>query len=314
MALPTSPAGTATRPKDLEKVQIAELLRGYSLELAPRGELELDHYRAVLPPGQTVYVASVAGRPLAPTIATAAGLRRNGFNPVPHIAARRMASAAALENFLARLHGEAGVDDVLVVAGDEPKPLGPFADSAALLESGLLARHGIRRVGIAGYPGGHPRIAADALRAALPRKVAAAREAGLEPRIVTQFCFEPDRIVAWTRQTSRELDGVPIHIGLAGVAGRATLLKFAQRCGVTASLRMLRSHRKALIELISTATPAEAIAALAAERAKENGFRPAGLHLFPFGGVERTVQWAGAVLRGEFEIASDGRGLDVLRF
>ena len=42
-------------------------------------------------------------------VATAAALRRAGFNPVPHIAAREIASHEALDDFSRALRGEADV-------------------------------------------------------------------------------------------------------------------------------------------------------------------------------------------------------------
>ena len=50
------------------------------------------------------------------------------------------------------------VHRVLLLGGDEPKAKGPFADSLEILESGLLRDSGIREIGVAGYPEGHPRI------------------------------------------------------------------------------------------------------------------------------------------------------------
>ena len=57
-------------------------------------------------------------------VETAAALRRAGFNPVPHIAAREMPSREALDDFLVRPRGEADVRRLVLIAGDVAAPRG----------------------------------------------------------------------------------------------------------------------------------------------------------------------------------------------
>ncbi len=64
-----------------------------------------------------------------------------------------------------------------------------------VIESGLLHGAASARIGIAGYPDGHPRIGADELDRALAEKIAAAEAAGLAVEIVTQFCFDARAIL-----------------------------------------------------------------------------------------------------------------------
>ena len=73
-----------------------------------------------------------------------------------------------------------------------------FESSLGLLETGLFQRHGIAHVSVAGYPEGHPRIAASALDAALAAKKSLARRAGIDLQVVTQFCFESEPVLSWT--------------------------------------------------------------------------------------------------------------------
>jgi len=139
-----------------ERAGIAAFLAGASLELSSRDPYRGRRVRRAsrsrnarvyqLPPGQT-YHGSVA---------LAARLARAGFRPVPHVAARRIASREALDDFLARVAGEAGVDSALVIGGDSESTGGAFDSSLALLETGLFQRHGIVHIGVAGYPEGHP--------------------------------------------------------------------------------------------------------------------------------------------------------------
>lgn len=288
-----------------------DLLRGYSVEIGPHEKVDIARCAEMLGPGRAVYITAVPGLRYEESIRFATRLRAAGLRPVLHLAARRIASADALQDFLARATGEAGVDDLLVIAGDQDRPLGPYQDSEDILESGLLQRHGIRRVAIAGYPGGHPKIPAERLHEVLLRKLTIFPWAGLEGRIVTQFCFEPERIVDWCLEARRRGVTLPIHVGLAGLANVRTLLRFAKRCGVAASLGMLKSRGRQLVDLLAVSAPDEILAALAAARAARPELGSLSIHFFPFGALEPTVRWAEAVLRGEFDLRAEVTGLDV---
>src|SRR3989440_11461460 len=165
--------------KDDERRNIPALLAGASLELSSRDPAEIDACADLLEPGTAVYISMPPGQTYHGNVALATRLRRAGFRPVPHVAARRIASRDALEEYLARAAGEAGVDSALVIAGDSDRPSGPFDSSRALLETGLFQRHGVVRIGVAGYPEGDPKITGSALESALTAKKDPRREADL---------------------------------------------------------------------------------------------------------------------------------------
>ncbi|TMH17433.1 MAG: methylenetetrahydrofolate reductase, partial [Betaproteobacteria bacterium] len=104
-------------PED-EHRNIQVLLAGASLELSTRDPAEIDACAGVLEPGTAVYISMPPGQTYHGTVALATRLRRAGFYPVPHVAARRIASRDALDEYLARAVGEAGVDSALVIGGD----------------------------------------------------------------------------------------------------------------------------------------------------------------------------------------------------
>src|SRR5712675_883308 len=191
-----APALLGMSPED-ERRNIQALLVGASLELSSRDPAEIDACTGLLEPGTAVYISMPPGQTYHGNVALATRLKRAGFHPVPHIAARRIASRNALEEYLARAAGEAGVDSALVIAGDSDRPSGPFDSSRALLETGLFQRHGFVRIGVAGYPEGHPKIAATALEMELAAKKSLAHRAGLDLQVVTQFCFESEPILVW---------------------------------------------------------------------------------------------------------------------
>jgi methylenetetrahydrofolate reductase (NADPH) len=293
--------------EDLRQTIIG-LVRGCSVESAARDAAIAETCNAALAPGTSVYMTALPGDTVAAKLRGAVQLRRAGLNPVPHVSARHLQSRAQLDELLSGLAGEAAVEELLVIGGDADRPAGPFVSSLELIQSGLFEAHGIRRVGIAGYPEGHPRIAEAVLAQARAAKIERLRQAGIAPRIVTQFCFEAAPILAWLSRFREGGGEVPVHIGLAGPASVATLLKFAVRCGIGTSLRALR--RGAFrTRLLADAGPEPIIRALAA--ADVAGMGCAGLHFFTFGGIARTSLWIRAVSRGDFEILLDGNGFRI---
>src|SRR6267378_2620412 len=236
-----------------ERRNIQALLAGASLELSSRDPAEIDACADLLEPGTAVYISMPPGQTYHGTVALATRLRRAGFCPVPHFAARRIASRDALDEYLARAAGEASVDSALAIAGDSDKASGPFESSLALLETGLFQRHGIAHVGVAGYPEGHPKIAETALAVALAAKKVHARRASLDLRLVTQFCFESEPILAWAAKTKGH--GLPMRVGLPGPASLPRLLRFAALCGIGNSVRALKARPQAITRLLVEAGP-----------------------------------------------------------
>jgi methylenetetrahydrofolate reductase (NADPH) len=270
--------------------RIAALFAGASMEAAVKNLADIDAYPAVLPAGMQVYLPWLPGLPFSHVVSVARRLAAKGFAPVPHIAARRLADWESAEDFISRL-AQIGVTQALVIAGDVDRPVGPFEDAAALLECGLLQKHGIRRIGIAGYPEGHPRIADHELRAALKHKLAIGRATGLDLYIVSQFCFDAQSILGWLEGLAAQGVKVPVHVGLAGPASVRTLISYGMRCGVGPSLRALRSHGVSLTRLVAQTGPDAIVAALAAAESSI----PFKLHFFSFGGVEKTARWMKSV-------------------
>jgi len=299
--MPTSviDRSAGTEQSQAERGAIVALLEGASLEIAAHDAADIAECAGYLDPGTEIFISQPMGQPYHGAVALAARLRRAGFRPVPHVTARALASVSALDDYLARATGEAGVEHVLVVGGDRDRPAGPFDSSLAVLCTGSLQRHGIRKLSVGGYPEGHPAIGPKALRDALRSKRELARENGLELQVVTQFTFDAAPIVAWTRGVAAL--GVPVRVGLAGPASITTLLKFAARCGIGNSVRVLRSRSDSIIRLITEAGPETVIRDLA--RGAEAGeARFAGVHLYTFGGLLRSARWLRAVRSGNFQI------------
>lgn len=291
----------------------SDFLRGFTVETTPGTAAKTPDYRAMLMPGTQVAVTFLPGSDFADTVATSLRLRAEGFEPLPHLAARSFPSRAAFEEGVARLVGEAGVAEVIVLAGAVPSPLGPFDSSMALLETGVLDRHRIRRIGVAGHPEGSPDIRDEDVAAALAWKNAFAERTGAELYIVTQFCFEAAPIIAWDRRIQAEGNRLPIRIGLPGLATLKTLLTHARNCGIGASMTFLVKQARNVTKLMTVSAPDRLTLELARYRATDPKCGIAGVHLYPLGGLRRTAAWAEAVVAGDFTLKRDGKGFEVNR-
>jgi methylenetetrahydrofolate reductase (NADPH) len=279
----SSPASAA----ELAAASAIDLVAAGSLEMGAHRPRDADAIAALLPAGTPVYVNHLPRHRLADSLDAIAALRAAGLEPVPHIAARRIADRAELEGFLRA----AGVRKALVLGGDEPTPLGPHADGAALIRTGLLEAYGVREIGLPGYPEGHPAIPKLTLEQAFAEKLALAADHGLAAYLVTQFCFAPARIVEYCAALARTAPGVPVYVGLVGPTSPAALLRFAQRCGVSASLRALQAQGMGAVRLVTRTDPGEQLAALAHYCAARAQCNVVGVHLFSFGGVAATAAW-----------------------
>jgi methylenetetrahydrofolate reductase (NADPH) len=268
--------------------RIVALVGECSIELSPRDEFAGDALRRLLDPGRTVFVNHPPSVTHHDIVGACVRLHRAGFVPVPHVAARRLASFTQAGDFLQRAAGEAGVASVLMIGGDD-SPAGPFRASLDLLATGVVERNGIGSIAFAGYPEGHPAIDQRTLDAALKAKVALARQSGLAVSLVTQFGFEAAPILSWLGALRAQGIVCPVRIGVAGPARVATLAKYAVRCGIGASLRALARGHTAFARILTEAGPDALIAELVAGEAANVPI--AGLHAFTFGGVRRTAQW-----------------------
>lgn len=269
----------------------ADLISCGSIEMSAHLAGDAQVLGSLLPAGTKVYVNHLPRHTLADTLSALEAVHSAGLEPVPHVAARRVGSRSELEEFLVRAVRHAGVQKVLLIGGDDPRPLGAFEDSTALLRTGALAASGVREVGIAGYPEGHARIPQAALERAMGEKLALARGQGLGAYVVTQFSFAPARVVEYCTALARSAPGVPVYVGLAGPVDPARLLRFAQRCGVSASLRALRAQGMGLVRLVTHTDPGEQLTAVAHYCAAHDDCNVVGVHLFSFGGAAKTAEW-----------------------
>jgi methylenetetrahydrofolate reductase (NADPH) len=295
---------------DLSSAGLGLLLRSASVEISSRGH-QIPELCEQFAKGVDVTITFLPGDNYRHNVETAAALRRAGFNPVPHIAAREMASEAALDDFLARARGEAGVTRILLIAGDVATMRGPFRSTRDLRASRLIEAHGIDAVSVAGHPEGHPFLdLTDALKA-LGDWRDWGRQTDTRVDVVTQFCFESVPILQWIAELDRAGIDLPVIVGLAGPATPATLTKFALRCGIGTSIRALRAQIGRFGRLLTDTGPDEVVRGLLGAPASATA-RIAGFHLFPFGGLRKAGRWLHDYDRGRPEAgqaAMSGAGL-----
>jgi len=291
--------------------QIIDFMTGFTAETTPGSAAKTPDYRAHLRPGTVVYITFLPGSDFDDTIAVAKRLKGEGFLPVPHFAARSIPDAAYLEDKLARLTGELGLEQVLVIGGAAGTPAGDFSDSMQLLETGLFDKHGIRKFGIAGHPEGSLDISDQAIAGALRWKNDFAERSGAELYLVTQFCFEAGPVIAWDRRVQAEGNRLPISVGMPGLATLRTLLAHAKACGIGPSMKFLTRQARNLTKLMTVSAPDRLVTELAAYKAKDPGCGIAGVHMYPLGGLRRSAKWSYAVTDGAFTMNRDGTGFSV---
>jgi methylenetetrahydrofolate reductase (NADPH) len=294
----------------VEPRQIIDLLDDFSIEVTPATVARLPEIGSLLPAATRVYITFVPGEDWRNIANAAAEIRAADQTPVPHLPARTITSLADLDAFLRRVTDQAGVDEVLVIGGGLDQPQGPFASSLDLLETGLLERYGIRTIGVAGHPEGQPVLRLPGVTTTHEQKLAYARRSPAALRLVTQFVFDAQPLIAWERMI-RTTAGLSIHAGVPGPATLKTLLTYARLCGIGNSMRVLTRQAGNLLRLARLSHPDALITALARHRAAEPASRIKRLHFYPFGGVARTARWIEAVRAGAFILHDDGAGFTV---
>ncbi len=282
------PVGSPKAEHSEASIPALSLWHDWSLEATlPRGK-DISALADSLEPNRRVYLSNLPRKSNATQIEAATALSRAGLEPVPHLAARKIHDQDELRDYLDAMQSEAGIQRLLVIAGDQSHPRGPYASSLDIISDEAFLRAGIREIGIAGYPEGHPLIGEDAVEEALAAKLDAALLAGIDVEIVTQFCFDAGAIVTWHEKLRSRGIVCPIRIGLAGPASAKTLLKLALRCGVNLPLRQTNVATR----LLRGNSVDDIVPTLEASSVARDKWRTVSLHFYSFGGIPETARWA----------------------
>lgn len=261
----------------------------YSLEASTKDIAALSAAAPRIVPASTIAIPYLPREDDDARLAAARAVRRLGFEPMPHFSARRIASLAELESFVQRAVAEAGVERCFVIAGDPSTPVGPFSDSAALIDTGVFERAGIKVIGVGGHPEGHPVMSTAEQWEVLERKCHNIVKRGMTPLIVTQFAFDADIVLTWLKALRERGIEHRVRVGVPGPASIAVLARYAALCGVSACASMLSKYGVSIGKLFGTAGPDRFVEHLATGLTEAHG--KVSLHFFPFGGIAQSVKW-----------------------
>ncbi|MED5597944.1 methylenetetrahydrofolate reductase [Janthinobacterium sp. P210006] len=265
------------------------ITHAYSLEVSAKDMPALSAAAPRIVPASTIAIPYLPREDNAARLAAVRTVRGLGFEPMPHLSARRIASLAGFESFVQRAVAEAGVERCFVIAGDPSTPVGPFTDSAALIDTGVFERAGIKVIGVGGHPEGHPVMSTADQWNVLERKCRSIVQRGMTPLIVTQFAFDADVVLTWLKALRARGIEHPVRVGVPGPASIAVLARYAALCGVSACASMWSKYGVSIGKLFGTAGPDLFVERLAAGLTEAHG--KVSLHFFPFGGIAQSVKW-----------------------
>jgi len=272
------------KPLRAEKgVTLADLLRTPRYEVLPTDDA-VDRVLAYVPKDVTITVTASPRRGMPATVHLAVRLAQLGYRAVPHLSARLIRDTHELGQILDALK-PAGITNVFVVAGDAREPAGMFPDSLSLL-SALPPDHGLKEIGVTGYPESHPFIHDDVTIQAMWDK------RRLASYIVSNMSFDPTTVTSWVGRVRRRGVELPIHIGMAGVADPIRLLKVSTKIGVADAARFLRGHPSWVARMFRPGgyEPGRFVTAMLPALSSP-ALRVAGLHVFTFNEIEPTERW-----------------------
>ena len=282
-AVVIAPRATRLRLDATSRSALTRFLSHPRYEVLPTEEAE-ELVAGHVPTDVTITVTSSPKRGIDATLALAERLAARGYPVVPHLAARLVRDTAHLKEIVSRLEPLGG--NIFVVAGDSREAAGEFADSVSLLTAIAAEAPSLHDIGITGYPESHGFIDDDLTIQAMWDK------RRLATYIVSNLCFDVRILKRWVARVRRRGVQLPIHIGMAGVADPAKLLRVSTRIGISDSARFLRGHSNWLLRMVRPGgyAPERFATALMPELAQPDR-NVVGLHVFTFNEIEPTERW-----------------------
>lgn len=263
-------------------------LQPFSIEVLPKRNADYERIQQFLPAKTKVFIPHLPKTTPQEIIDTVKSLKLAGFQPVPHIAARRIADEVELEILLSSFY-KLDVKELLLIAGSCSEPVGIYQDCNDLLNAGVFNKFRFRRLMFAGHPERHKNIAKGKIETELFKKLQLANKLGHETAIVTQFCFSKKAILQWFQRVRKAGIDQPIYIGVTGPAKLETLLRYSAICGVSASVTQFIKQPREMCSLLFKANSDYLIKNLIKQPEIAN--KVTGFHVFSFGGIDETIQW-----------------------
>ena len=209
-----------------------QLLASPKFELMPFDSIE--EQTAQLPDDATITITASPTLGLEDTITWTETLAEQGYEIVPHIAARYVRDSDHLDEIASRLT-DVGVTAIFVPGGDREEPIGEYDSAYQLLVALDDLGYEFEEVGISGYPEGHQFLDEETLAEAMQKK------APYATYITTQICYDPEAIIDWIDviRNERGID-LPVEVGIPGVMKYQRLVGISRKVGVGDSVRFLQ--------------------------------------------------------------------------
>ena len=261
---------------------VRRILEHAKFELIPlKNVLDQSKY---LPAGAAVSVTASPAKTLEDTMDLAAELQQQGFDAIPHLAARMTRDKAHLESLLKRMEAME-VSRVFLVGGDAQDP-GDFFDAHSVLQALANIGHHLTEIGVTAYPEGHHVIPDAKLRQALHDKQPHAAY------MTTQMCFDARAITSFVARSRADGITMPVHLGLPGVADRLKLMRISARIGVGQSVSFLSKNRGLIAKFLKPGgyTPDELLENLG-DTLQNPEAAIEGVHIYTFNQCETTERW-----------------------
>ncbi len=249
-----------------------------------------------LPDGAEITITASPTLGLDATIEWSEKAAREGYEVIPHVAARYVEDREHLDEIATRMT-EAGVSDIFVPGGDREEPVGEFESAHDLLVALDDLDHEFEEVGITGYPEGHDFLSEERLAEAMDRKAPHATY------VTTQLCYDPEAIVDWVEGIRGRGVDLPVEVGLPGVMKYQRLLQISRKVGVGDSVRFLRKTSgifgfvRQLVGSRGKYTPDDLVDGLA-PYADDPEYGIRGIHIYTFNQVPDTEDWRRSQLDG----------------
>ena len=266
---------------------LRNLIADARYEVIPLKNLEsqLEH----IPTGASVSVTCSFAKGQQTTLDLTRRILDLGHMAVPHFSARLAADDVAVKE-LAKFCRDNAIQEIFLVAGDAPEPVGKYDGVVAFLRDFLDMDHGLQRIGVTAYPDGHSIIPKHVVHEALHEKQALLAEAGIPGFVSTQMHFDTTQWIQWLRDERAAGFELPVHIGAPGAIDRAKLISLSTKLDIGSSVRFLQKNSGAIFKMFRPGgyNPTKFLSPLAKVSDELN---IEGIHLFTFNNVKATAEW-----------------------
>jgi methylenetetrahydrofolate reductase (NADPH) len=269
------------RNKDREAVR--RLLQHARYEVLPTATIEAKVLGSV-PTDIPVTITASPSMGLDRTVEMAESLTSQGYDVVPHLAARMISGRSELTELVERLTAT-GVTNVFVPGGDA-QAVGDYPDALAMLEDLTAMGSPFKDVGVAGYPESHPTINDDLTIQSMWDKRKHATY------VVSNLTFDPGVVKDWVHRMRLRGIGLPLLLGLPGPVDRTKLMGMATKIGVGDSTRFLSKQKGLMTRLVAPGGfTGESFLTKCAPSVGEPEAKVDGLHVYTFNQVAETEAW-----------------------